>query len=344
VDHSSIRPLPVPSEIVALARDRAAARTARDWSTADALRARIEEAGWKVIDRGTEFRLEPAHPADIEDGGRRRYGSSESVPSFLGRPADAFAAVVLVANRWPGDLSRALRGLRDHAPPGTQVTVVVDDPSPEQEAALLGAGWPTADPIGGLPVEQLWTSAPLGWAAALNLGLRRSRADVAILLDTSVEPVGDFVSPLVGALGEPSVAVVGGWGVVSADLRRFGDAPAGDVVAVEGDCQAFRRLDYAERGPLDEHFRFHRYLDIWWSLVLRDQGPGQRPRRAVGLEGLPLARHAHREYPGLPDEERERLTKRNFYRIVDRFGARRELLLRPDPQPETEPAGGSTKV
>jgi hypothetical protein len=344
MDDSSIRPLPVPSEIEALARDRAAARAARDWSTADALRARIEEAGWKVVDRGTAFRLEPAHPADIDDGGRRRYGSSESVPSLLGQPADAFAAVVLIANRWPGDLSRALRGLREHAPPGTQVTVVVDDPSPEQEAAILGADPPTAEPIGGLPVEQLWTSAPLGWAAALNLGLRRSRADVAILLDTSLEPVGDFVSPLVDALRESSVAVVGGWGVASGDLRHFVDAPPGDVEAVGGDCQAFRRLDYAERGPLDEHFRFYRHLDIWWSLVLRDQGPGQRPRRAVRLEALPLERHVHREYPSLPDEERERRSKRNFYRIIDRFGPRRDLLLQPAPRSGTEPARGSTPV
>ena len=35
---------------------------------------------------------------------------------------------------------------------------------------------------------------------------------------------------------------------------------------------AFRRLDAAARGPVDEAFRFYRNLDIWWSLVLRDAG------------------------------------------------------------------------
>ena len=39
-------------------------------------------------------------------------------------------------------------------------------------------------------------------------------------------------------------------------------------------AMAFRRSDYVERGPLDEHFRFYRNLDIWWSLVLRDDGDG----------------------------------------------------------------------
>ena len=56
-----------------------------------------------------------------------------------------------------------------------------------------------------------------------------------------------------------------------------------------------------ERGPLDERFRFYRNLDIWWSLVLRDDGPGQPPRRAVRLDGLPLTRHEHRGYTSLPE-------------------------------------------
>ena len=51
---------------------------------------------------------------------------------------------------------------------------------------------------------------------------------------------------------------------------------------------AFRRADYVARGPLDEHFAFYRNLDIWWSLVLRDQDEdaaedappaARRPRR-----------------------------------------------------------------
>jgi hypothetical protein len=123
--------------------------------------------------------------------------------------------------------------------------------------------------------------------------------------------------------------VVGGWGIVSKDLRNFEEALAGDVDAIEGYCLAFRRPDYARRGPLDERFRFYRNLDIWWSLVLRDEGEGQPPRRAVALEGLPLVRHEHRGYTSLPDAERDRLSKRNFYRIIDRFGARRDLLVRP---------------
>ena len=40
----------VPAEIQALADQRAAAKAARDWAAADALRAQIDAAGWNVID------------------------------------------------------------------------------------------------------------------------------------------------------------------------------------------------------------------------------------------------------------------------------------------------------
>jgi len=55
------RPAP-PTEVVALARARAEARADGDWPRADGLRAEIEAAGWKVVDAGTAFRLEPATP------------------------------------------------------------------------------------------------------------------------------------------------------------------------------------------------------------------------------------------------------------------------------------------
>jgi hypothetical protein len=125
-------------------------------------------------------------------------------------------------------------------------------------------------------------------------------------------------------LADPSVAVAGGFGLVTADLRHFEEAAPGDVDAIEGYCIAFRRSDYAERGPLDERFRFYRNLDIWWSLVLRDAGAGVPPRRAVALE-LPLVRHEHRAWAEATEDERARLSKRNFYRIIDRFGRRPDL-------------------
>jgi hypothetical protein len=319
----------IPDEVLSAAHERAAAREAHDWAEADRLRAEIETAGWKIVDRGTDFALTPAAPADSTEGERVRYGASANVPSRLEETPVGVATVMFVATDWPDDLARALSGLAEHAPESTSIVIVADAPSEEQEAALemVETGGGTGGGTGGLSTEVVWTSARLGQGAALNVGVRRATGRVVIILDTSVEPSGDFITPLVATLDDPAVALAGGWGVVSDDLRRFEEAPPGDVDAIEAYCLAFRRDDFATRGPFDERFRFYRNLDIWWSLVLRDEGEGTAPRRAVALANLPLARHEHRGYTSLPPDERDRQSKRNFYRIIDRFGSRRDLLL-----------------
>jgi GT2 family glycosyltransferase len=308
----------IPSEVLTAAHDRARARAERDWTEADRLRGLIEDAGWRIADRGTDFALTPANPPTLAAEGVVRYGASTDVPSRLDGPATAVATVVIVATEWPDDVARALAGIAAWPPAGTEVVVVADGPSPDQDAALDGA---TA---GDLPIEVVRTSARLGQAAAVNIGLRRSGGSIIVVMDASVEPTGDVVTPLVLALDDPAIAVTGGWGVASDDLRRFHDSPAGEVDAIEGYLMAFRRSDGADRGPLDERFRFYRNLDLWWSLVLRDEGEGNAPRRALAVD-VPAMRHEHRGWTSLPESERDRLSKRNFYRIIDRFGNRRDL-------------------
>jgi cysteinyl-tRNA synthetase len=322
----------VPAEIRALADRRADARRARDWAAADALRGELEAAGWKVVDIGTLYDLERAAPADEEAAGIVRYGSSASVPSRLDDLAVGVASVILVATDWPEDVARAVESIVAHAPDATQIVVVANGASEEQGAALADLAAAAAG-APGVTLEVIHTAARLGWAAALNAGIRRASAPVVILLDTSVEPGGDLVMPLVAALDDPSVAVAGPFGIVSDDLRRFRD-PAEDAVdvdAIEGYALAFRRADYLERGPLDEHFAFYRNLDIWWSLVLRDQADDADddtpPRRAVRVLRVPVTRHEHRGWTSLPDDERDRLSKKNFYRVLTRFATRRDLLV-----------------
>jgi cysteinyl-tRNA synthetase len=305
----------IPDEVLSAAHERSRARAARDWATADRLRREIEAAGWTVVDRGTDFALTPSAPPDIEEGSRVRYGASKNVPSRLDDPPVGVATVVLIATDSPADVERAVTALRSTSPEGTSVVVVADDPSDEAVASLA-----THD------VEVVWTSERLGHGAAVNIGVRRAGGPVVVLMDASVEPTGDVITPLVRALDDESVAVAGGWGIVSNDLRTFTDAPVGDADAIEGYLMAFRRSDAAARGPLDERFRFYRNLDIWWSLVLRDQGEGRPPRRAVAVD-VPATKHEHRGWASLPEEERARQSKRNFYRIIDRFGSRRDLLV-----------------
>ncbi len=302
---------------------RSQARAAGEWEEADRLREVIEAAGWRVADRGTDFSLVPAAPSDVIDGERVRYGSTAAVPSRFDEPPSGLATVVLIATDWPDDVARALTGLRATAPHGTTVVIVADGPSPEQAAMLEGLDPPTK---GAISPEVVWTSERLGQGAAANIGFRRASAPVVIVMDPSLEPTGDIVTPLVRALDDEDVAVVGGWGTVTDDLRRFEAAPAGDVDAIDGVLQAFRRDDAAAHGPIDEGFRSARDLDVWWSLALRDQGEGSPPRLARVVADLPIDRHEHRSDPVVTGTERDRQAKRNRYRLIDRFGWRHDLI------------------
>jgi hypothetical protein len=333
----------IPDEVLSAAHARARAREASDWAEADRLRTEIEAAGWKIVDRGTDFALSPARPPDVTEGDQVRYGSSLSVPSRLAEPSVGLATIVLVATDRPDDLDRALAGISRSSPPGTTVVIVGNGPSAAQDAALdaieaaeaaeAAAPHDAPDAPPTPRIEVVRTSERLDAGAALNVGLRRASGPVVIVLAATVETTGDIVGPLVRALDDPTVAVAGGWGLRSGDLRRFDDAPPGEADAIDGSLLAFRRSDAAERGPIDERFRTDRWLAVWWSLVLRDEGEDGQHRRAVALAGIPAVRHergsASGGETGQVDDtgDAQRAAKRDFYRIVDRFGWRRDLLV-----------------
>jgi hypothetical protein len=277
------------------------------------------------MDRGTAYRLEPAAPPTVEAVGVVRHGSAETVPSMLDEPASARFTVLLVADDWPDDLSRILGGLRAHAPDGTHVVIVANEPTPAQ-AGRLAPGAPDLAVIAGAEPELLWTSARLGLATALNAGLRRARGEVVVLAETSVEVTGDALTPLVAPLADPSVAVAGAFGLAGPDLGHLVDTAGPDVDAIDADWLAFRRADFASLGPLDGKYISPHGLDTWWSLVLRaGADPDEAPRRALRL-ALPLVRHVRAGAASSPAGERDRLARRNFYRLLERFRDRADLL------------------
>jgi len=301
-------PTSLPDDVRRLLDERAEARSHRDWERADAIRDRIAALGWEVQDTDGATTARPilVREAEAEDP--------------IEGPATVDASVQVTAEDHPDDLGRFLRGLAAHPPSATWELVIVANAPSEPVAAALEAV--------ALPVEPIVvvSDGRLGWADSRTLGLRQSRGEVTILLDTSLEPAGDFVGPLLAAFDEPSVGIAGGWGVTSADAREFDEAPPGPVDAVEAYCLAIRREALRAAGGFDRRFRYYRNADLDFSFSVRDAG-----WTAVRTDPLPLERHEHRGWTELPEAERDRLSKRNFYRFLDRWGGRPDLLLHPDP-------------
>ena len=268
-----INPAGPPPEITHLIRQRTEARARRDWATADTLKVEIEAAGWKVVDHGARTSVTRAAPPSVELDGEIRYGAAAAVPSLLDAPPEAPWTIVVLASESPDRVSRLLAGLRAHAPGGTQVVIVANDPSAPQLAALE-AGAEDRAAIAGREVEVLRTATRLGHAAALNIALRRAAGGLVLIADATAWPVGDALAPLAETLSDPEVAVAGAFGVASEDAGRLRPASlapsqAREVGAVLAGWMAFRRADYVALGPLDERFVTPAWLDVWWSLRLR---------------------------------------------------------------------------
>ena len=301
-----------PPEVARLLAARSEARAGRAWADADELRDRIRSLGWEPIDTPHGSTARPALPETA--AGPTGYARPEDMEPILDEPATLDASLVVQVDDHPDDLVRFADGLRRH-PPALAWELL---------AVLNGVadGFDADTALAGLPAIVLPTAARLGWADAANLGLRRVRGRAAVVLDTSLEPTGPFLEPLVAAVATEDVGIAGPWGVSSADGRQFAEAPPGEVDAVEAYCLAIRREALQRVRGFDRRFHFYRNADLDLSFAVRDAG-----WRALATEPLPLTRHQHRGWASLPEAERDRLSKRNFYRFLDHWGNRPELLL-----------------
>ena len=215
-----------------------------------------------------------------------------------------------VVEGWPEDVARGLAGFRANEG-GRDVRYVVADLT-ETEPSCYGAD-----------VEVLALETGTGWGAALNAGLKRSRGRSVLVMDGSIEPTGDVFAPLEAALEDPSVGVCGPFGISTEDLREFHESDGPEVDAIEGYLMAFRRDVIRDVGLFDEKFRWYRTADIECSFRIKDAG-----LRALRVDA-PVVKHEHRMYHATPEAERDRLSKRNYYRFLERFRDRYDLLVRP---------------
>ena len=294
----------VPDEVRALAAERDERRRAKDFAAADSLRDRIAQLGFAVIDGPDGPSFEPLATAEP------RRVAPHDVVSVLDEPPTADVSVHWVVEGWPEDVARALAGFRANQG-GRDVQFVVADVT-ETDPGVYGDG-----------VEVLALETGTGWGAARNVGLKRSRGRIVLAMDGSVEPTGDVFEPIEAALGDPSVGVTGPFGISTEDLREFHDSDGPEVDAIEGYLMAFRRDVIRDVGLFDEKFRWYRTADIECSFRIKDAG-----MRALRVD-VPVTKHEHRMYHATPEAERDRLSKRNFYRFLERFRDRYELLVEP---------------
>jgi GT2 family glycosyltransferase len=203
-------------------------------------------------------------------------------------------SVFLETEAWPEDAERFLASLERHR--GGRVVEVV-------------------------PADQ----GELGFGRAHNRALAVASGDVVVLVDTSLELTGDLLTPLVAALGDPTVALAGPYGLATADLCDYEERTAGDVAAIQGYCLAARRADLLAAGGVQERFVWYRNADIDTSLRLRTLTTPTRRALAVGAEHC--VRHVHRAWEATPEAQRGELSRHNMGIVHEVFFGRKDLTV-----------------
>ena len=296
----------VPEEVRALAARRDEARGRRDFAAADAIRDQIRSLGYDVTDTADGPQLAPAAPAAPPPATRLR---AADVQSVLDRPPAFDVSVHWLVEGWRDDILRGIDSFAAAGAPGRSVQHVVVDVTYEP------GEWPDG-------VEAIDLESGTGWADARNAGLMRSLGGIVLVVDGCVEAVGDVAGPLAAVLGDPSVGIAGPFGIVSDDLREFRESEGPRVDAVEAYLMAMRRELVVDGLRFDSKFAFYRSADIELSFRVKAMG------LATLVVPVPVRRHEHRMWTMTPPDVRERLSKRNFYRFLDVWRGRDDLLER----------------
>ena len=298
-----------PPDVLALAEQRAAARTAKDYAEGDRLRAAIADAGWTVRDGPDGWSLAERPPYDV-------LPSVRELADRSAEPDGRRCTVGVLVEGWGDDLRTCVDALLAHAPPDV-VVVLLDNASDAggvvHELAAASAG----------RVEELHVERAAGWSEARQALLRADTAAVHVLLDPSTVLEGDALTPVLTCFEDTGVVGAGWRGVrVEDGWGSFAPAGPGEVEALLGYLLAVRR-SAAAAVPPPPKARFYRNADMEWSFLLREAGG----RLLVPAGDLPVRQDRHRGYHDSDPAVRDRESKRTYDRFLQRFRGREDLRL-----------------
>lgn len=304
----------IPADILALSHERDELRKRGQYARADALKKLIEDAGYSIKDnpRGAHLIILPS----VEIDGTL-YRTARQVPSLLDESDLCLFSVQILASNCFEQARACVESIFRYV--GTQsVEVILIDNASQDELAQWATDYQKEVPL----LHLLRTSRVMGEAEARNLGLQQSRGRYILQLDAGFELTGDIFAPLSRQFADDEVGITGLRGLRTSDLRHFEESEDEMVEAVDGSCMAFRRSLLKQTGLFDEGYRFPTYMDIDFNFAVRDNGVV-----AMAVHDLPLTRHPIPANGNLSDAERTRLNKRNFYRFLEKWGDREDLLL-----------------
>jgi hypothetical protein len=221
------------------------------------------------------------------------------------------ATVAIVADGFQEDLVQCVKTVRDYS----NVPIHVFTSGKENKDLC--------DPLLEFtPFHGGWQKNKLGWGHSVQHLLHTIETKYVVLMDPSTQFVGDAISPAITEAEKGYVAV--GWkgGLINLEdeWRSVDDKGDGEVDVLFSYFLVVNRQFAIDAGGANTSATYYRNADLEMTLSLRAHG-GKLLQMA-----LPLTQGRHHGYHDVDSEYRDKNSKKNYQRLLDRFRGRNDIL------------------
>ena len=221
------------------------------------------------------------------------------------------ATVAIVADGFQEDLVQCVKSVREYS----NVPIHVFTSGKENKNLC--------DPLLEFtPFHGGWQKNKLGWGHSVQHLLHTIETQYVVLMDPSTQFVGDAISPAIAEADKGFVAV--GWkgGLINLEdeWRSVDDKGDGEVDVLFSYFMIVNRQFAIDAGGANTSATYYRNADLEMTLSLRAHG-GKLLQMA-----LPLTQGRHHGYHDVDSEYRDKNSKKNYQRLLDRFRGRNDIL------------------
>jgi hypothetical protein len=163
---------------------------------------------------------------------------------------------------------------------------------------------------------------PLGWGNVINHFLNSCLEDYLVIMDPSTNFLSDPIPQTVASLqsGFQGVGWKGGLVDLEDDWRSTTDKGAGEVDVLFSYYFALDRKFTLAAGGANPSAKYYRNADLELSLAIRGAGG-----KLMQID-LPLSQGRHHGYHDVDPDYRDKNSRKNYQRILERFRGKNEIL------------------
>jgi len=218
--------------------------------------------------------------------------------------------ICLIAEGFTEDLITCVSSITKHTQ--TPVSIYANGKS----------NWLTENLFNPQQVSVMQEKNPLGWGNVINYFLNTFTEDYLVIMDPSTIFTGDPIPETLSALesGYQGTGWKGGLVNLEDEWRSTDDKGVGEVDVLFSYFMGIDRKFALKAGGANPSAKYYRNADLELSLVIRAAGG------KLKQIDLPLEQGRHHGYYDTDPDYRDKNSRKNYQRILDRFRGKNEIL------------------